>query len=86
MQGLVKLPGERSTISAMLIGMNFRALSFSSFHGARGEPPVRGFLPRPCGWKPAHGHYVGVGHRSQHRLGCCRSRDSGGQEKADEDH
>jgi hypothetical protein len=43
------LLGERSTISATLSRMNFRALSFNSFHGSRGEQPVRGFLPRRLG-------------------------------------
>jgi hypothetical protein len=46
-QGLVKPPGERSTISAMLTGMNFRALCSDCFHDARREPLVRRFLPRP---------------------------------------
>jgi hypothetical protein len=64
MQGLVKPLGECSTIFSTLTRMNFKALSFSCSHGARGEPPVRRFLPRPWGRKLAHGHYAGVGRRS----------------------
>jgi hypothetical protein len=86
MQGLVKPPGERSTISATHIGMNFRALSSAVSTVQEGSHLCADSCPAPWGRKPAHGHYAGVGHCSQHGLGYCRSRDPGGQEKADKDH
>jgi hypothetical protein len=75
-----------STISAMLTGMNFRELSFSCFHDARGGPPVRRFLPHPLGKEACSWTLRRSWSPLSARTWICWSRDPGGQEKADEDH